>query len=288
MVRHKDIQGVQFFCWRRVTPIKTDWKKWQAMRLVLAAAFTILSTLSISIIGQASADFRKTSKGPRILFIGNSLTYSNDMPLMVEAFAKARGTKKFEIKMAALPNFGLEDHGKREETRKILAGKKWDYVVMQQGPSASKEGRAMLLEYGGLFAAEIRKGGGVPAMYMVWPSVNRAADFEGVRESYRIAADELKGLLLPVGEAWLIALTVDRNIQLFSEDGFHPTEAGSYLAALVIFEQLFGESAIGLPAKVRLNSGRTVDIPAKQAKILQQAATEANAKYGNSTPNRVR
>ncbi|MBK9155474.1 MAG: SGNH/GDSL hydrolase family protein [Chloracidobacterium sp.] len=247
-----------------------------------------LLSFTISIPGQGNSDIRKSPEGPKILFIGNSLTYANDMPLIVEAFAKAKGMKRFEVKMAALPNFGLEDHWNRKETRKILTGKKWDFVVMQQGPSASKEGRAMLLEYGGLLAAEIRKGGGVPAIYMVWPSVSRANDFEGVRESYRMAANEFDGPLLPVGEAWLIALTIDRSTQLFSEDGFHPTEAGSYLAASVIFEQLFQESAIGLPARVVLGSGRTIDIPSKEARILQQAAAEANKKFGKRASDVVR
>ncbi|MBK9154038.1 MAG: SGNH/GDSL hydrolase family protein [Chloracidobacterium sp.] len=254
----------------------------------LAAALMFLLLFTISIAGKGNADIRKPAEGPKILFIGNSLTYANDMPLIVEAFAKAKGRKRFEVKMAAPPNFGLEDHWNRNETRKLLAGKKWDFVVMQQGPSASKEGRAMLLEYGGLMAAEIRKGGGVPAMYMVWPSVSRANDFEGVRESYRMAANQFNGPLLPVGEAWLIALTIDRSIQLFSEDGFHPTEAGSYLAALVIFEQLFQESPIGLPARVAFGSGRTIDIPSKVAKTLQQAAAEANKKFGKRTSDAVR
>lgn len=149
-------------------------------------------------------------------------------------------------------------------------------MVLQQGPSASKEGRALLLEYTRRFAEDIRRIGARPALYSVWASIIRRQDFKGVSESYRQAAEEVDGLLFPVGEAWLSAWKVDPSITLYSEDGFHPSGVGTYLAALVMYEQLYNRSPVGLPSKLQLGSGAKIEIPADQALLLQRAAEEAN------------
>ena len=84
-------------------------------------------------------------------------------------------------------DFGLQDHWVSTTTRKAIDAEHWDVVVLQQGPSAT-EGRPSLLEFSQIFAAEIRKTGGQPALYMVWPSAQRLKDFPGVADSYRTAA----------------------------------------------------------------------------------------------------
>jgi hypothetical protein len=245
-------------------------------------AGSVLIIFFLVVTGLSGNGFGVSNKAKplRVLFIGNSLTYSNDLPAFVEAFAKAAGQRSFSYKTVAFPNFSLEDHWNNKDSLKALKNGPWDFVVMQQGPSASKEGRAVLLEYARRFAGEIRKVGGRPAFYSVWPSVNRMQDFKGVRESYREAADELDGLMLPVGEAWLNAWKVNSSIGLYSTDGFHPSPLGTYLAGLVIYEQLYNQSPIGLPAKLRLSSGIAVEVPADTAVILQRAAQEANRLFG--------
>src|SRR5581483_2484722 len=99
------------------------------------------------------------------------------------------------------------------------------------------------------FAAEARRAGARPALYMVWPSASMAEDFDGVSASYREAAEKVDGLLFPVGEAWRAAWRRDPKLALYGPDGFHPTVAGSYLAALVMYEQLYHRSPVGLPSR---------------------------------------
>ena len=50
------------------------------------------------------------------------------------------------------------------------------------------------------------------------------------------------------GEAWRAAWRRDPGLELFGTDGFHPTELGSYLVALVMYQQLTGRSPEGLPS----------------------------------------
>jgi hypothetical protein len=114
---------------------------------------------------------------------------------------------------------------------------------------------------------------------MVWPSEARFFDFDGVSESYTMAAEQVGGLLYPVGEAWRLAWERDATLMLYGPDGFHPSEAGTYLAALVMFQQLTGLSPIGLPPDVVTPSGVVLGLSAETAAILQEAAAEANELY---------
>jgi hypothetical protein len=52
-------------------------------------------------------------------------------------------------------------------------------------------------------------------------------------------ARRVNGLLLPAGDAWHAAWAEDSGLPLYGPDGFHPSSMGTYLAALVIYEQLF-------------------------------------------------
>jgi hypothetical protein len=151
-------------------------------------------------------------------------------------------------------------------------------VVLQQGPSAT-EGRPSLLAYTALFAQLADSIGARTALYMVWPASARPFDFDGVSESYATAARNVNGLLFPVGEAWRDAWDRDRTLALYGTDGYHPSMMGTYLAAAVMFEQLANRSPIGLPASVRWAGGR-IDLTADEARILQEAAAEANAEFG--------
>jgi hypothetical protein len=214
----------------------------------------------------------------RVLFLGNSLTFENDLPGIVEHLVESAGAGPVTVEAEALPDAGLEDHWRRKKSRRAVATGRFDLVVLQQGPSAT-EGRPSLLEFSRRFAAEARATGGTVGLYMVWPALGRLGDFDGVAESYRLAAEGSGGLLFPVGWAWRLAWSLDPELPLYASDGFHPGPLGSYLAALVIFEQLTGRSPVGLPARFRTAAGVSFDLDPDTAHRLQQVAAEANRRY---------
>lgn len=181
----------------------------------------------------------------RILFIGNSLTYANDLPAMVCGLARSAGRQAI-CESVARPDYGLEEHWNEKEARQAIA-RGWDVVVLQQGPSALPESRRLLIAYTRRFDAEIKKAGARTALYMVWPSRTRRGDFPAVSQSYAAAATDVKGLLLPAGDAWRAAWATDARLPLYGPDGFHPSPTGTYLAALVIFEQIFAAPPPALP-----------------------------------------
>jgi hypothetical protein len=212
--------------------------------------------------------------GLRVLFLGNSLTYTNDLPSLVQAIARSAGEA---MDVAALAAGALEDHWNHgDAVRRIKAGG-WHFVVMQQGPSSLPEGGENLRFWTRKLAEPIRAAGARPALYMVWPSFDRLAWFDAVRNHYTQAAEDVDGILIPAGEAWRAAWRRDGGLALFRRDGLHPTPAGSYLAALSIFGMLFDRSPVGLPARINI---RGTQVPPALAPLLQEAAAEANEQYG--------
>ncbi len=113
---------------------------------------------------------------------------------------------------------------------------------------------------------------------MVWPAEARFHDFAGVSDSYATAAELVDGLLFPVGEAWLEAWELDPRIELYGPDRFHPSLEGTYLAALVMYEQLAGRDPRDLPPAVP-SGPEWVHLPADEAATLQDAAVRANAAH---------
>jgi hypothetical protein len=251
-----------------------------APRLVRALALLVLALGIACAAGPSGLDVAaQRGAGRRILFVGNSLTYVNDLPLVVRALSQAAGEDSaFRVGMVAQPDFSLEDHWANGAAARELATGKWDVVVLQQGPSSLESSRALLVDYARRFATLARGANAQPTLYAPWPTADRAQDFARSAESYRIAADSAHALIFPVGEAWLAAWKRSPQLGLYAADGLHPSVYGTYLAALVIHGRLTGRSPIGLPASLVLETGQRIDVPASVASVLQAAAAEVNAK----------
>ncbi|MEX2285055.1 MAG: hypothetical protein WEE89_21395 [Gemmatimonadota bacterium] len=246
-------------------------QRWLKLSLVVAmAGCNVMPTESQSPI--------RTGDVLRVLFIGNSLTYWNDLPAIVEALADSANVKGLAWRMVAYPDFALEDHwAQGDALEAISAG--WDIVVLQQGPSSTPANRANLIEWTRRFSTRIRGANGRPALFAPWPQVVNLSTLNESSISYQLAADSVDGLLLPVSQAWRLAWQEDPSAPLYSGDGLHPSASGSYLAALVIFQRLYNRSPIGLPACVslRLTGSPQIGVTPALAGTLQRAAAAATA-----------
>jgi hypothetical protein len=225
----------------------------------------------------------------RILFVGNSLTYSNDLPGMVQALAKSGGLD-WEIHSVTIGGAALEDHLQEGSAVRFLADERWDFVVLQQGPSTLAASRINLRQGVASFRPLVKKAGGRVALYQVWPDSTWSAtrfvdDFDRVRDSYALAARDVDGVFLPAGEAWRTAWSSHPEFQFYGPDGFHPSPAGSYLAALTIVGGLSGKSVVGLSARMVNGAGQVLaEFPPGTALGLQQAADLAVKNFKNYQP----
>jgi hypothetical protein len=206
----------------------------------------------------------------RVLFLGNSLTYENDLPGMLEQLAATAGVVWIEARDASQPGYALEDHWNTPASRAALDEGGWDVVILQQGPSSLPESRANLVTWADVWGEAIREQGGAAALYMVWPDRSRLDFFDDVRESYEAGAEAADGALYAAGEAWRSAWDRDPSLALYGPDDLHPSVLGTYLAALTIYRGITGRAPPSLT---------WLGIAPETECLLQDAAAEAHERY---------
>ena len=217
-----------------------------------------------------------SGEGRRVLFIGNSYLYLQDIPGIVQALADSAHGDKVAVETVAGPDMALVDHWFTGEAKSEIAKGGWEWIVLQQGPSAVEVNRDTLRLATKLFSDFMAPSKAKPALFSAWPQSVNVADFPRAIESYTLAAADVNGLLLPVASAWLGAWSRDPSVNLYL-DGLHPTIEGAYLSALVVYGKLLGKPTRGLPNALRLHSGATFSIAPTRAAMLQAAADSANA-----------
>lgn len=190
----------------------------------------------ICFFGQTESQSKKTEFN--ILFIGNSLTYSNNLPQLVKKQAKQHSVT-VKTKMVAKPNYAISDHWDEGEVQKLISSKTYNFVVIQQGPSSQQDGRKLLIDYGKKYRALCKNNNAKLVYFMVWPPINHPERFDGVINNHRYAAKINNALLCPVGAVWKKHFSATNNYDYYSTDGFHPSKKGSEAAAKVIVEYLF-------------------------------------------------
>jgi hypothetical protein len=218
----------------------------------------VLAVVAVTAVGPAGRT--------RVLFIGNSLTATNDLPARIRELAREAGDA-WDTSAVVYPNYSLEDHWRRGDASRAIARGGWTFVVLQQGPSALPESRALLVDYARRFDTRIRAAGARTALYMVWPSDSRRGDFPGVSQSYSAAAAALGATLLPVGDAWQAAWREDARLALYGDDRFHPSPLATALAAIVIHAGLGGRTVTRLPAEWLVRREQQVTILDAAARV---------------------
>ena len=202
--------------------------------------FFALTITPLNTNGQKKSNSKNSREEIKVLFIGNSLTYTNNLPKLVKKEAKKKGIK-INTKMIAFPNYALMDHWNDGKVQQLIRTKKYDFVIIQQGPSSQNEGRKILIEYGTKLSELSKQNDAKLCYFMVWPSLNYYHTFEGVIKNHSDAAKLNNAILIPVGKVWKNHFDKKNEFQYYGPDGFHPSLLGSKIAAKTIIETLFDE-----------------------------------------------
>jgi hypothetical protein len=193
----------------------------------------------------------------RILFIGNSYTYANDLPTMFTRLARSGGHKVW-IGMAAESGWALSNHVQSTATMDQLKSSKWDFVVLQeqsQIPAIEQSRTRSMYPAARLLVSRVKDVGSIPIFFLTWAHrdgwpENGLPDYESMQaaidQGYLAIAQELDVGIAPVGFAWQAANGQNPQLGLWQEDGSHPTERGTYLAACVFYATIFRQSPEGL------------------------------------------
>ena len=184
----------------------------------------------------------------RILFIGNSFTFANDMPQQLADLATAAGGRgSMEFALMAPPGETLQGHWNTPSTRKAIRVGPWDYVVLQEQSTRPFEDPDAFIRYAVLLGRAVREAGTEPLLFLTWARRDQPNNQAQITVAYRRAAQEIPAIIVPVGLAWQDALKAIPSTGLYEPDGSHPNPSGSYLAACVFFAALLSKSPEGGP-----------------------------------------
>src|ERR1044071_130498 len=130
----------------------------------------------------------------RVLFLGNSYTYFNNLPAIVSELAKAGHQCTVETRMIAPGGKTLRDHWDSSASREALNSEAWDFVVLQDqstlGVNLYFEGQTrvggdeIFRPYAELWANEIHKHHATPVFYLTWARKATPADQAALNYAY--------------------------------------------------------------------------------------------------------
>ena len=91
----------------------------------------VVAALVAFALGLCVTSAREAPRATRVLFIGNSYTYFNNLPAVFARVAEATGAGPVEVGMVAPGGTRLVDHWTRGEARATFGASRWDVVVLQ-------------------------------------------------------------------------------------------------------------------------------------------------------------
>ena len=207
----------------------------------------------------------------KVLFIGNSHTYFNDMPAVFSAFWETNTGEKPDVTMLAYSYRDLAWHGSEYFALRfnILYGS-YDFCIIQQQahPFPGKEKTlAGLLPILKLCA----DAGVKPILVATWVEKRFPELQEPVNRAYFEISESTGCTLAPAGPIWETVLREHPEADLFWTDGEHASPEGDYLLAMTVFRTIFGRNGFVCPEKTRdFTNGAPIDFDSP--KVIETAA----------------
>ena len=213
----------------------------------------------------------------RVLFVGNSLTFVNDLPKVFAELAWTAG-HSVEVEMSAQGGQTLANHATSPSTLEKITDQSWNFVVLQEQskiPAIAALRSEQMVPAVRLLDGKITENGAGTVLFLTWAGrdglpgagyEDYAAMQAGIEAGYLEVAGEIGALVAPAGVAWQRALEGDPRLELWQRDGIHPSPEGTYLAACVFYATLLGQSPEG--------ASYLAGLPEETARFLQSVAAE--------------
>lgn len=231
----------------------------------------------------------------RVLFIGNSHTYFNDMPRTFSRMVETLTGERPEVTMLAYSNKDLAWH--REEyfaVRFAILYGRYDYCVLQQQAHPFPDEQTTF-ENAKRIIRLCEAAGAQPVVYMTWAMRGAPEVTQQMADCYRRLAAACSALLAPVGERFEAVQAAHPEIDLFWHDGAHASAYGDYLIAAIFAALLTGKTDLsalpdegidfqadfegeqGLPLAIEEPEAARVSLNPTYTRILRAYATGGSA-----------
>lgn len=206
--------------------------------------------------GNSHAQIQKSG-----LFLGNSYTYANDLPLMIHKIAYSKGNA-FVYSSHTPGGYLLGSHAIHEVSLAKIDTENFDYLILQEQSIALANSARGYAKYfhRSIEAAEFLHHRSQlidscrqTLLYLTWGRkeghgiygfpFNYGENYNGMQdnltENYSQTANIIGAQISPVGEVWRIIVNEHPSVNLYTADGSHPNSIGTYLAACVFYQSMF-------------------------------------------------
>jgi PKD repeat protein len=200
----------------------------------------------------------------KVAFLGNSYTYYNSLPNLIDQLANADGNDLIHSQNTP-GGYTLLGHTTNVTSLNLIASDAWDFVVLQEQSQLPSFPYSQVITdvypYAKLLCDSIRSANAcaIPVFYNTWGRLNGDPQWDSINtfekmngrlyNAYNVMADDNSGLLSPVGLAFKAVYddpsAIVLHADLYENDGSHPSIYGSYLAACIFYNTLFGANAAG-------------------------------------------
>jgi hypothetical protein len=185
----------------------------------------------------------------RVLFIGNSLTFTNHLPQVLQQMA-ALEERSLICQAVTFPNVSLRFHWLVGRARRAIRDARWDYVILQDYSTQPLNNPAATIKYMTLFINAARQAGATPIIFENWTHRFHADDYATMHRTYHDIAVTAQVAVAPIGTAWRAARQSLPDIKLYTDDR-HPSPAGTYLAACVLYQTILQKAPTMKPAHLQ-------------------------------------
>ncbi|MBU1342195.1 MAG: hypothetical protein KKE44_24195 [Proteobacteria bacterium] len=187
----------------------------------------------------------------RVLLVGNSYTYFNELPTVIKNIGLSQKPKIFmAVSMAA--------YGGNSLSRTVMYCKSgscslyeylnrepYDFVILQDHSKAPVNNRNEM-GYSAVYLHKVIKQYQAKTLFfMTWAPKNNPGLINEISQAYSTAGKNCDSGVAPVGLAWDRTIK-ETDIDLYNIDGSHPNMAGTYLTACVLFTTITEKSCAGL------------------------------------------
>lgn len=226
----------------------------------------------------------QAQKQVRVLFIGNSFTYTNNLPQTIANLAAAEGDTLL-FASSTPGGYTLEMHCSYGPTLSAIAAGGWDYVILQEQSELPAfppmQVDTQVYPYAMRLDSLIHVADSCTetVFFLTWGHQNgdplncayypQICTYTGMQDrlsqSYLQMGRLDSATVAPVGEAWRSIMAQPHGFNLYVSDSTHPSIFGTYLAASVFYEVLFQKTVLA-------DSFVTAGIADSNAFQLRQAA----------------
>lgn len=179
----------------------------------------------------------------RVLFVGNSYTYYNNLPNIVSNLSKSTSTF-IQAEMSAIGGARLKYHYNQQfglKTKDKIKKGKFNIVVLQEQSMGTLTNKEEFLEYSEKLSDHIKLHGAKPYFFVTWSRKKTPKTQKLITKTYKQAALFNNGIAVLVGEAWRNSKKKNHTLNLYDPDGSHPNTIGSFISACVFVKKLTGE-----------------------------------------------